>query len=97
MLIAIDWDRTITADPTCFMRVIDEFAKGGHEFIVVTGRKEHDRIGLVDPRWKIRLPKAVIYANGKLKRKAAEEAGYKVDIWIDDEPGTIEPCRILEW
>jgi hypothetical protein len=35
------------------------------------------------------------YSGGKLKRHAMEFVGIAVDIWIDDMPGTIEPCRKL--
>jgi len=90
MIIALDFDKTITAD-TLLWREFVRLATigGGHECIVVTGRDKRHEVDFMD------LP--VVYAAGKLKREAAEKAGYEVDIWIDDEPGTIERCRKLEW
>lgn len=93
MIISIDYDRTYTSAPSFWRAVIAFAALEGHQVICVTGRKpEHS---LDDENEGIEVP--VIYADGKLKREAAEAAGYEVDIWIDDEPGTIEKCRILEW
>lgn len=37
----------------------------------------------------------IVYALGVLKRDASRDAGYGVNVWVDDMPGTIEPCRIL--
>lgn len=41
-----------------------------------------------------RIP--VVYCHGTYKQTACERAGYKVDIWIDDVPGMIQPCKVLE-
>lgn len=37
----------------------------------------------------------IIYAGGKLKEAAARERGHEVDIWVDDMPGTVQDCKIL--
>lgn len=90
MIIAIDWDHTITAAPGLFKSFIDLAVAGGHKVIVVTGRQSHDQ---VVPPWPIEI----IYAGSEWKKDAAEKAGYIVDIWIDDQPGHIEPSRKLDW
>ena len=81
MIIAIDWDKTITADPGLWNEFIDLASARNHTVIVVTGRQEHDP---VVPPWPIE----VIYAGSRWKIDAAKSAGFEVDIWIDDHPGS---------
>ena len=91
MLIAIDWDHTITADPDLWRNFIDHASAKGHQVIIVTGRQKTDPIVT---RWPIE----VIYAGNEWKKDAVANAGYPiVDIWIDDNPGTIEPGKKLVW
>lgn len=90
LLIAIDYDHTYSADSKFWKIVIGLGRNYGHEFVMVTGREPEDKITIT-----CNIP--IVYAGDELKRKAAKKAGYDVDIWIDDEPGTIEPCRKLLW
>lgn len=89
MLIAIDYDKTFTAARGLFSLFMGMCKTHQHQVICVTGR------AVSDPITDIECP--VVYANGGFKKAAAEAAGYNVDVWIDDEPGYIEPCRILDW
>ena len=88
MIIGIDFDGTITRDPDLWYAFIAAARQRGHAVIVVTGRKE---------RPPVPNALAVIHARGDFKCAAARRAGFKVDVWIDDEPGLIEPQRMLEW
>lgn len=91
MLIAIDYDGTFTAAPALFWTFIEQCNSFGIQVICVTGRT---------PRQKIvnaYLTIPIIYAGSEHKRKAAERAGYKVDIWIDDTPEMIGESKILNW
>lgn len=90
MIIAIDWDNTITRDVALFKAFIELANQSGHKTIVITGRQPNDQI--VPP-----FPIEVIYAGDRWKRDAAAAAGYAVDIWIDDSPGVIMPQQKLEW
>lgn len=90
MIIAIDWDHTITNDPELFKAFIQLAIHRGHEPIIVTGRKASQPI-----ESPLAIP--VIYADDEWKRVAALKAGYKVDVWIDDSPGLIEPAKKLSW
>jgi hypothetical protein len=90
LTIAIDWDHTITAAPGLFKDFIDLAKAQGHTVIVITGRQSSDS---VVPPWPIEI----VYAGSEWKKTAAKNAGYIVDIWIDDQPGHIEPCRKLQW
>lgn len=39
----------------------------------------------------------IIYAGEEYKRAAAKRLGWDVHIWINDQPGHIEPDRKLKW
>lgn len=91
MLIAIDYDKTYTADPAFFDDMVQIAKHHGHKFICATGRKNK----LADDERKPLME--IVYCGDELKSVVAKKLGYKVDIWIDDEPGTIEPTRKLEW
>lgn len=92
MIIALDWDNTYTAHKPLWNDFIENCIERGVRVIIVTGRHgtEHDRI---DSPFKI----PVVYSGNEYKRKAAEKAGYKVDIWIDDMPEMIAPTKILDF
>ena len=91
MTIAFDVDGTWGTDPWTFAAVAAMFAKRNWTVIVVTGAEQPadklERLRLTDYH--------IVYALGILKRDAARAAGYSVNVWVDDMPGTIEPCRIL--
>jgi len=89
MIFSLDYDNTITLAPKLWECFIIAAQSIGHTCIITTGRHASDPIKFFG------LP--VVYAGDSLKRHAAERAGYDVDVWIDDEPGTIEPCRKLKW
>lgn len=91
MTIAIDFDNTWTADAALWKQFADDAKKRGHDVIIVTARN-----GWSDDMFRHydgEVP--LYYTGGKLKRHAMEFVGIPVDIWIDDQPGTIEPCRKL--
>ena len=80
MIIALDYDRTITADPEMFRYLVEEFGDR-HEFIVVTNRRP---IEPVDDWWDRAVD--VYYTNGHAKRDFLANEGVYPDLWIDDEP-----------
>lgn len=91
LTISIDLDKTWTADPTVFALIAHSFRARGHTVIICTRRTElshADRINLQIPEFV-----TLFFANLGFKRDAVP---FPVDIWIDDEPGTIEPQRLLE-
>jgi len=89
MVIGIDYDGTITLAPDFWLEFINAAMNEGNKVIIVTGREASQPIKVHG------IP--VVYAGDTFKREAAENEGYFVDVWIDDEPGHIEPCRKLEW
>jgi len=73
MLIALDYDKTYTADPVLWDEFIRSAQARGHTVKIVTMRYESEAI--------ISPPVEVIYTSRNAK------SGYlKADIWIDDSP-----------
>jgi hypothetical protein len=91
MTIAIDYDGTFAADPEMFWPIITIMKAKGHQVVIVTGRSEdfgHEikqAVGNIVP---------IVFAGMQWKRKAAEAAGYKVNIWIDDNPEYIDAQKV---
>lgn len=96
MKIGLDWDGTVSADPTTFREVVVAFLNAGHEVAVTTWRcsplddaggwsassSKWEDIEEVFEAWGFRLP--VFYCNGNAKRDF-----YDADIWIDDNPSSV--------
>lgn len=89
--LAIDIDGTWTADPWTFGMLKDLFEDRYWKVIFVTGAEQ--------PKDKLRHlgihSDVITCAPGQFKRDAAIAAGYDVTVWMDDQPGTIEPQRKL--
>ena len=91
MTISIDLDKTWTADTSLFNSFSYLAKQLGHTVIICTRRRElshSDRIALHIPEFV-----TLFFADLGFKRDAVP---FPVDIWIDDEPGTIEPQRLLQ-
>lgn len=92
MIISIDIDGTWSKDPVMWLSFSTMAESIGHQVIITTNRRcwseDMDRM---------RIPPSmtVIYADRKLKRRATLDAGYIVDVWIDDMPGTVEETIFL--
>ena len=91
--ISIDLDKTWTADPTVFALIAHTFRARGHTVIICTRRGEENLTH--EERIRLQIPEFVtlFFASYGFKRDAVP---FPVDIWIDDEPSTIEPQRLLE-
>ena len=91
MTIAIDFDNTWTADVALWRAFAIDAKTRGHDVIIVTARCgwSEDMARHFDDE----VP--IFYTYGNLKRPHMDNLGVAVDIWIDDMPGTIEPCRKL--
>ncbi|WP_428383690.1 hypothetical protein [Nevskia ramosa] len=91
MMIALDYDLTYTRDPKAWDEVVRIMTVMGHSFVCVTGRDQPPRAS--EPR----IPMPIVCAGDELKSVAAVKAGYFVDVWIDDCPGTIERSVKLDF
>jgi hypothetical protein len=88
MLIAIDFDETLTADAQLWRGFIEIAKSLGHRCVCFTARRRtEDDIETIDEWMRmhgVRLP--VYYTGGESKLEYAKRIGLKVDIWIDDDP-----------
>lgn len=92
LTVAFDIDGTWTEDPVAWLQTFRHFQHLGHTCIIVTGAfHPQDKLD----RLLIPQDAVIINSERKFKKHAALTAGYNVTVWIDDMPGTIEPCRIL--
>ena len=88
MLIAIDFDETLTADARLWRKFCRIVKQLGHRIICVTARAEtEENIDTVD-EWMeshgIQMP--VYFTSRESKVTYMARLGIKVDIWIDDDP-----------
>lgn len=92
MLIAIDFDGTLTACHGSWFTTLPHFLAHGHTLVTVTSRRntlenlreiEAVMIEVLGKKWPI------VFAYDQPKRMAARAAGFDPDIWIDDQPWTI--------
>ena len=93
LTIAFDYDGTYSADVDTWRNVVSLLKDAGHRVICVTGRRASQEV----PSGIAKSFDAVIYAENEFKEKAAQWARENVDIWIDDNPGTIQPQKVLNW
>lgn len=95
MTIAIDYDKTWASPLYELLWAFADLADSkGHRVICVARRSGWSEDMECYP---FPPPMRLIYAGpDQLKEDAARKAGYKVDIWIDDEPGTSQKCRAPE-
>ncbi len=78
MVIALDYDKTYTADPILWGKFLDICEARSHTVICLTMRYPHEAI----PDFGIKI----YYTERKAKKVYADESGILVDIWIDDKP-----------
>ena len=93
MVIGLDYDFTYTEDPIFWNTVIALATERMHKVVCVTGRK----VPPSDHEPQLPRFEEIICAGDEFKRHAAAKAGHRIDVWIDDCPGTIEPQRKLDW
>ncbi len=80
MLIALDYDRTYTADPALWDAFIDSAKQRGNEVHIVTMRHESE------PLQHVPRVNQVHYTDRQAKRDFMQSRGLTVQIWIDDMP-----------
>lgn len=94
MIIGIDYDNTYSADPEGWIQVIKLMQARGHQFVCVTGRSNQGEFGQqVIQAINGLIP--IVFAGEFWKRDAAEKHGWKIDVWIDDNPEYIAKQHIF--
>lgn len=93
MNIAIDFDGTWTVDPKLWAQFAVSANERGHSVFIVTGRK-----GWSDDMERANIPSwiRIIYTAGQLKEAFVLRSGLQIDVWIDDMPGMIQDCRVIQ-
>lgn len=79
MIIALDYDGTITRDKAFWKEFICMAQNGGHEIVIITMRYEREPIDFD-------VPCEVYYTGHAAKKPWCEKCGVNIDVWIDDEP-----------
>jgi hypothetical protein len=77
-VIALDYDKTYTADPHLWKAFIEMATLRRHEVICVTMRRPDEPVD--------DMPVEIIYTSRRAKVPFMKDAGRTVDIWIDDSP-----------
>lgn len=88
MLIAIDYDNTLTRNCRFWRHVIGVASEFDVRFICVTSRRDTPENRKVIEDWMLehRLGFPVYFTGLKSKIDHMAKLGIKVDIWIDDDP-----------
>jgi hypothetical protein len=88
VLIAIDFDETLTADPELWLDFVRKAKTRGHNVVCVTARRdtESNRDILRLWMWENDIDLFTHYTSLGSKLDHMERIGVKVDIWIDDDP-----------
>ncbi len=96
MDIGIDFDGTYAADPAAWAQVVRVLQAAGHKVVLVTNRTSGTWGEEV--RRLVGMTMPIIYAGdrGESKYQAARRNGFKIQVWIDDNPGTIGGSHVLE-
>jgi hypothetical protein len=98
----IDYDDTITEDIDCFGEIFKTMQEAGHNVIVVTGRSKvgnweaevYQTLEYLQTKYNLKsIP--VVFAGSEWKKQAAKNAGYPINIWMDNSPEYIDKQYIL--
>lgn len=91
MNIALDYDRTFTEDPHLWDFFVGMCVHRGHKVFIVTARHKHEKLELETPRCA-----PVIFTGRQMKEQHCLKVhGITIDVWIDDMPGLIQDCKVL--
>ena len=90
VLIAIDFDDTLTADPVMFRTLIAVMQSFGHRVVCVTARRDTDenREWVSDWMKEHGIDLYAHFTSLGSKVEHMKKMNLKVDIWIDDDPRT---------
>lgn len=88
MLIAIDFDDTLTMDAELWRGFIESATKIGHKVVCVTARRDTDDNNETIDSWMQShgIDMRVYYSALGSKVEYMQKRGVKVDVWIDDDP-----------
>lgn len=82
---AIDYDGTISAHPELFKKFIMDIFQSGNLAVIVTMRYD-DSSEHIPSHHLPSMPVPILYTGRRAKQSFCEDAGMKIDIWVDDKP-----------
>lgn len=89
MLIALDFDETVTLDPSFWGGFIRLAEQRGYEVIVVTYRFDSSTLNADIEEFCMENNIQFYCTGGEAKRIFMEKEGIYPSVWIDDNPWTI--------
>lgn len=103
MKIALDYDKTYTADRVFWSAFVTAAREHGHDVRIVTIRD--DRYDRTQPLIELEAHIPIIYTRGVAKHWYCTHFGdgFTPDVWIDDKPRTIfensdaTPEALVQW
>lgn len=87
MNVALDYDGTYTEDPELWLAFVRALELRGHNVWIVTMRYASETADM-DKRI-MELVDGVVFTGRQAKRKACEERGIKIHVWVDDNPEAV--------
>lgn len=91
MIIALVYDDTYTQDPLLWNWFVEEACERGHTVYCVTSRHDTDLDDIEFTLGRLLLNGHIIACNMQPKKSQTLHLGIIVDVWIDDNPKTIDP------
>ena len=85
MTFGIDYDGTFSRDPEFWDAFVTMAKLFGHQCVMVTGRSDEAEFGAQVKR-AVRDLMPIVFAGNEWKREVALKRGWKIDVWIDDNP-----------
>jgi len=85
VIFGIDYDGTFARDPEFWEAFVPMAKIFGHECVLVTGRSDSREFGDQVTR-AVGALMPIVFAGSNWKREAALKKGWRVDVWIDDNP-----------
>lgn len=87
MNIGLDYDDTYTRDPLMWDKVCTYMRNRGHKIYLVTWRFESEAQELF--KHFASILDGVYPTGRKAKEKFMYDQGIRIDVWIDDNPGSV--------
>ncbi len=92
MRIGLDYDDTLMADPDVWRKIIIILEDAGHDVVCVSSRfnnyENMEELGRSVPRHT-----QIVLCEHNAKAEVMAKRGTPVDVWIDDNPNSIDPDR----
>lgn len=88
LTVSIDFDRTFAADPQMWGEFAKQAVADGNTVVMISRRPESDREEVISSLgdYAESFSQVLLVGGDTLKADAADEAGIKVDVWVDDSP-----------